>query len=139
VRKEKYKEIRSKPVVRRDLADYSGTYEMPGLGYTIRISPRGSGGVVATGDEPRGVDVKASRRFRLEDPRLDGALLSGTKVCDDGAREKFEGLFINMTDIEGISPTQIEHRATTFGLGVIGVWVEKGSVTPYKNFYQFKQ
>ena len=61
------------------------------------------------------------------------------KVYEDGARERFEGLFINMTDVEGVSPTQVEHRATTFGLGVAGVRVEKSGITSDKIFYQFKQ
>jgi len=42
-------------------------------------------------------------------------------------------------DIEGVSPTQVEQRATTFGLGVIGVRVENSGVTSDKIFYQFKK
>lgn len=139
VRKERYKEIRSEPVVRRDLGSYAGMYEVPGLGYRIQISASDGGKVEANGYEPQGGGTEVSRRFHLEDLRLEGALLTGTKVYEDGARERFEGLFINMTDMEGVSPTQIEHRATTFGLGVVGVRVENGGVTSDKIFYQFKQ
>lgn len=140
VRNERYKEIRSEPVVRRGLGDYAGTYEVPGLGYLIRISAGRDGEVGVTGYEPRaGGAQDGARRFRLEGLRLDGALLSGTKVYEDGAREKLEGVFINMTDVEGASPTQIEHRATTFGLGVTGMQVEKDGVTSDKIFYHLKQ
>ena len=139
IRRERYKEIRSEPAVRRDLRDYAGTYEVPGLGYTLQIITGSSGKVAVTGYEPRAGGAREVRRFRLEELRLDGALLSGTKVYENGARERFEGVFINMTDVEGVSPTQIEHRATTFGLGVTGVRVEKDGVTTDKIFYQFKQ
>jgi hypothetical protein len=137
VHREKYKQVHSDPVARPVLADYAGNYKDPDFGYTLEITPSAAG-VVVTGSEAPG-DSQPPRRFRLENAHLDGALLTGTKAYEDGAREPFEGLFINMTDTEGTSPTQITHRVTTFGLGVIGVHVKAGDDTFAKIFYQFEQ
>ena len=137
IRKEKYKEIHSEPVMRPALQDYAGTYKVPDLGYTINIASTGAG-VTVTGSEPQG-DSPAVRRFHLEGTRLDGALLAGTKVYEDGGRTQFEGLFINMTDTGGTSPTEVTHRATTFGLGVVGVQINTRDLTRDKLFYHFER
>jgi hypothetical protein len=137
IRREKYKQIHSEPVVKSALLDYAGNYSVPDLGYIIHIAAIGAG-VVVTGSEPQG-ESRPVRRFHLENASLEGALLAGTKVYDDGERTRFEGLFINMTDTEGVSPTQVTHRATTFGLGVVGVRVNSGDVHTDKLFYQFER
>ena len=133
VRREKYKQIHSEAVVRRALTDYVGNYEVPDLGYTIQITASAA----VTGSESQG-DSHAVRHFHLEDANLEGALLTGTKVYADGERARFEGIFINMTDTEGVSPTEINHQATTFGLGVIEQ-VRVGSINSDKVFYQLTQ
>jgi hypothetical protein len=137
IRREKYKQIHSEPVVKPTLLDYAGNYSVTDLGYTIHIEAIGAG-VAVTGSEPHG-DSRPVRRFHLENASLQGALLAGTKVYDDGERTRFEGLFINMTDTEGVSPTEVTHRATTFGLGVVGVQVNTGDVHTDKVFYQFER
>ena len=137
VRREKYKQIHSEPVTRQSLADYAGNYKVLDLGYTLEIARDDAGVSVAGFDAPE--DSHSLRRFRLENAHLEGALLTGTKVYDDGVRTPFEGLFINMTDTEGTSPTQVTHTATTFGLGVVGVHVKAGNVTADKMFYHFEQ
>jgi len=55
------------------------------------------------------------RAFRLENARIDGALLTASKVYQDGATEKFEGVFLNRTDRN--SPT--DPGVTISGLGVV--------------------
>jgi hypothetical protein len=137
IRKEKYKDIHSEPVIRPSLQDYVGTYRVPDLGCAIDIARTGTG-VTITGTEPQDVSP-AARRFHLEGTTLDGALLAGTKVYDDGERTQFEGLFINMTDSEGISPTEVSHRATTFGLGVVGVQLNRQELYRDKLFYHFER
>ena len=65
--------------------------------------------------------------YRQADPR--------TKVYSDGAREKFEGSFLNRTDRN--SPT--DPGVTIFGLGVVLTTpFEVNGLTYDKLFYQLK-
>jgi hypothetical protein len=112
VRVEKFKEIRSEPVIRKNASDYAGTYEAD-TGYAINIRAGADGSVEASGTEP--APRHATLKFTLRNARLEGALLTGTKVYADGTTEKFEGVFINRTDRD--SPT--ERGVSTFGLGVL--------------------
>jgi len=135
IRKEKYKKIVSEPVIKQNIKDYSGVYEVEGLGFLIDIQAGNDGTVKATGTEPVNGDNRQARRFRLEGARITGAMLSGTKVYEDGATEKFEGVFINRTDYE--SPT--DKGSSAFGLGVVSKPVEFAGVTLDRLFYQLKQ
>lgn len=129
VRKEKYKDVRSEPLVKPNVSDYSGTYEVGDLDYLITIQVSNDGTVQANGDEK-------GRQFRLENAKIEGALLTASKVYQDGTSEKFEGVFLKRTDRE--SPT--DAGTTTIGLGVIlSSPVQLGSLTYDKFFYQLKQ
>src|SRR5581483_884977 len=105
VRREKYKEVRSEPVLRQDVRDYSGTYEVPDLGYRLTIQAASDGRMEASGYEPAGNDSQQGRRFTLRGAKIQGALLTATKVYKDGPAEKFEGVFIKRTDFS--SPTDV--------------------------------
>jgi len=135
IRKDKYKEVRAEPVVKQNASDYSGLYEVRDIGYVINIGVGRDGKVEASGYEPKSAGTQQTRRFRLESARIAGALLTGTKVYEDGAAEKFEGIFINRTEFN--SPT--DNGISTFGLGVIGNPVEFAGVTLDKLFYQLKR
>lgn len=80
-------------------------------------------------------DAGVKRRFTLRNARIQGALLTGTKVYQGGVTEPFEGAFINETSFD--SPTG--KGVATFGLGVIGKTVSVGGFTVDKLFYQRKQ
>ena len=126
-RKEKYKDVRAVSVVKQNVREYSGVYDVSDLGYVINIQVGPEGRVHADGYE------KPSRSFKLENARIEGALLTGTKVYHDGAVEKFEGVF--MTRTVRNSPT--DTGVTTFGLGVVlGTPVEFGGITYDKLFYE---
>jgi hypothetical protein len=112
IRVEKFKEIRSEPVIRRDAASYAGTYETD-MRYAIQIRVGSDGRVEAEGTEPAA--NQESLKYTLKNAKLEGALLTGTKVFENGTTEKFEGVFINLTERD--SPT--ESGVTTFGLGVL--------------------
>lgn len=128
IRKEKYKDVRSVPAV-KNVAEYSGVYEVPDLGYVINLQVGSGGNIQANGHE------KEQRTFRFENARIDGALLTGTKVYQDGAKERFEGVFLNRTDRE--SPT--EAGVTIFGLGVmLNTPFEINGLTYDKLFYVLK-
>jgi hypothetical protein len=132
VRSEKYKKVVCEPATRQDITAYSGVYEVTGLGYLINIEVKSDGNVIATGSEPGN---GGTRSFRLEGARITGAMLTATKLYDDGVREKFEGLFMKRTEFN--SPT--DRGVSTFGLGVIGESIDLGGVTLDKAFYQLKQ
>ena len=134
VRIEKYKDIRSEPAAKQNAGEYSGTYEASDLGYRIDIQVGSDGKVQADGYEPGNGSARQARRFRLENARIAGALLTATKVYEDGATEKFEGVFIKRTEFS--SPTS--NGVSTFGLGVVGSPVDIGGVTLDRLFYQLK-
>jgi hypothetical protein len=128
VRMEKYKDVRSEPAVKSNISEYSGVYEVQDLGYVISVQVGSDGRIQASGSE-------RSRAFTLENAKIDGALLTATKVYSDGAREKFEGSFLNRTDRN--SPT--DPGVTIFGLGVVLTTpFEVNGLTYDKLFYQLK-
>ena len=135
VRKEKYLDVRSVPVVKQNPADYSGEYEEAGLGFALRLRVDRDGKVEGTGYEPLNGDSGVSRSFRLTDGQVRGALITAKKVYADGSSEALEGVFINKTVFE--SPT--DKGVTAFGLGVIGKGFQVGGQSLTRIFFQLKQ
>jgi hypothetical protein len=135
VRREKYKRVLSEPVIKQNISDYSGIYEVSDLGYLINIQVGGNGNVKAFGSEPANDGTRQTRSFSLEGAKIVGAMLTGTKVYDDGASAKVEGVFINRTEFN--SPT--DTGVSAFGLGVVSNPVEFAGVTFDKLFYQLKR
>jgi len=131
VTKAKYLKVESKPAVRANPEDYSGTYAVPDLGFAMRLRVDHSGKVEGTGYEPI-VDPAVRRTFTLRDGKIEGALITGTKVYANGSSERLEGVFIDRTTFE--SPT--DKGSTSFGLGVIGKPVEVSGMTLDKLFYE---
>ena len=126
VRVEKYKDVKSEPLVEQNIGDYSGAYEEPSLGFVISVQVGSDGRVQASGSEN-------GRVFRLENPKIEGALLTASKVYKDGTTEKFEGVFLKRTDRN--SPTDV--GTTMIGLGVmLNAPVELNGNTYDKIFYQ---
>ena len=124
---EKYKDLRSAPVARHEVASYSGIYEVPELGYELSVRVGVDGNVQGAGHD--------ARPFRLENARIEGALLTASKVYADGTTEPFEGAFLDRTSRS--SPT--EAGQTTFGLGVVlRAPVEHDGLTYQRLFYQLK-
>jgi hypothetical protein len=131
VTKTKYLKIESQPAVRANPEDYSGTYEVPDLGFAMRLRVDQSGKVEGTGYEPI-VDPAVRRMFTLRDGKIEGALITATKVYANGTAERLEGVFIDRTTFE--SPT--DKGSTSFGLGVIGKPVEVSGLTLDKLFFE---
>ena len=109
-----YIEIRNEAVVRNPV-EYAGTYESEGSDYLLSLSVNGNS---ASGS---GYDMLNDRRtnFNLKDATINGALLSGTKVYDNGEQQNFEAVFVNRTVANGTNANQITSRDTKFGLGFI--------------------
>ena len=135
VRKEKYLDVRSQPVLKQNPADYSGEYEEAGLGFSLRLRVDRDGRVEGTGYDPLNGDSGVSRSFRLRDGQIRGALITAKKVYADGSSEPLEGVFINKTRFE--SPT--DKGVTAFGLGAIGKGFHLVSQSLSRIFYQLKQ
>src|SRR5262245_9066098 len=78
---ELYIEIKNVPAV-RDNVEYSGTYRSEEYGLDLKVSPDGT----ASGSGYDVVDYKNSqqKRFTVKDARVEGALLTGTKVYENG-------------------------------------------------------
>jgi hypothetical protein len=136
VRVEKYKEIRSEPVIKANLRDYTGSYEAQGMGLSLDLRVDANGNVAATGYEQVNMDAAVWRGFTLRDARIEGALLTATKAYANGGTEPFEGVFINRTSFD--SPK--DKGVTTFGLGVIGTSRQiVGGVYVDRFFYERKR
>jgi hypothetical protein len=122
----KYKDVRSEPAIKQNVSDYSGVYQVPDLGFVINIQVGTDGRVQANGSEN-------SRTFKLTNAGIDHALLTGTKVYQDGSTEQFQGVFLKRTDRD--SPTSA--GLTMFGLGVMLTNpVELNGITYDKLFYR---
>lgn len=132
IRIEKYKEIRSVPAIKADPRDYSGGYEVEGLGFYLDLRVDANRSVSGSGYDPVDSDATVKRRFTLRNARVDGALLTGTKVYASGVAEPFEGAFINATSFE--SPS--DKGVTTFGLGVTGNTISTMGFTNPNLFYK---
>jgi hypothetical protein len=114
VRVEKFKEIRSEPAVRSDPREYAGDYEAD-MGFRLSLTVGAGGRVEGSGADTSFAGGRRARAFTLRDARVEGALLTGTKVFDDGSTERLEGVFINRTDRNGPQ----DPGTTAFGLGVV--------------------
>ena|SRR5215831_4028296 len=132
VRREKYKDIRSEPTVRQHIRDYSGVYDVAELGYSLNVQVSDDGTVRASGS-----DGDAQRRgFELANAKLQGSLLTGTRVFRDGTTEKFEAVFLTRTDRN--SPT--DPGSVLYGLGVLlPASIELRGNAYDKLFYQLRQ
>lgn len=132
VRKEKFKDVRSEPILKQDITEYSGVYQVIDLGDVIDLRIRSDGTILADGHD----SDPPSRTFVLENGKIAGAVLTAIKVYRDGQTERFEGAF--MTRTERNSPT--DPGITTSGLGVVlATPREFAGITYEKLFYQLKQ
>src|SRR5678816_654244 len=114
VRMEKYKKVVSTAAI-KNVRDYAGSYEADGMGLSLDLKVDANGNVSANGYEQVQSDSPVWRGFTLRNARIQGALLTATKVYANGATAPFEGAFIYRTSYE--SPT--DRGVTTFGLGEI--------------------
>ncbi len=132
VRKEKYKDVRTEPMVKQDITEYSGVYQVTDFGDLIDLRIGSDGRIQAVGHD----SDQPSRTFVIEDGKIEGAVLTATKVYRDGETERLEGVF--MTRTERTSPN--DPGITTFGLGVVLATPREFAGNTYeKLFYQLQQ
>lgn len=120
---EVYVSIKNEAVI-RDAYDYGGSYASEEGDYSLTLHVERGG--AASGN---GRDAINDRRmsFTLKDAVISGALLSGTKVYENGEQQKFEAVFVNRTVATGKNENEITSRDTKFGMGFIqeGEWSDK--------------
>lgn len=111
VRMEKYKDVRSEPLLKADITEYGGVYQVADLGDAMDLRIGRDGTIEASGhDADRG-----SRAFVLENGRIASAVLTGIKAYSDGTREPFEGVFMTRT----VRESRTDPGTATRGLGVM--------------------
>lgn len=115
-----YIDIKNEPAVKGKPADYSGSYGAKDNGCKIDLKVAADGSASGSGyDSINWNDASQKAKFTLQNARVDGAMLAGTKVYDDGRTEAFEAVFANRTVTTGKNAETIESRDTSFGLGFI--------------------
>ena len=118
---ERYINIKSEAVVKNNVRDYAGIYQSSEAGYQIELRVSTDGKIEGSGYDSD-FDTSQKQNFTLRDARIEGALLTATKVFADGTKEKLEAVFNNRTVIEGKNPNEINSRETKYGLGFIDSW-----------------
>jgi len=112
---EVYVDIKNVPAV-RDPFEYGGIYESDGYRLDLNVAKGGA----ATGS---GYDTyfenNVRMNFTLKDARIDGALLTATKVYESGETVPFEAVFVNRTSRAGTRPEAITGSDTKFGLAFL--------------------
>lgn len=133
VRKTKYLRVQSEPAIKANPADYSGTYQVADFGFRLELRVNRDGSFAGNGYEPLGENVQ--RSFVLRNGKVDGALLTATKVYADGKSEAFEGAFMNRSVYE--SPT--DKGTTIFGFGMLGKPITLHGLTIDRFFFEKTQ
>jgi hypothetical protein len=129
ITKAKYMKVESEAAVKANPADYSGVYEVPGIAFALNLTVDRNGVVTGTGYEPLAESVR--RTFTLRGGRVQGALLTATKVYAGGESERLEGAFMNRTSFDSPTATGV----TVFGFGTLGPQIEVSGMTINRFFY----
>jgi hypothetical protein len=134
VRTDTYLDVRSVPVIKRNPADYSGAYDVPELGYNLRLRVDESGRVEGAGYDALDEGIGGTKTFKLRAGRIAGALITATTVYANGLSEPFEGVFMNQTMMRG----PLDKGVTAFGLGVVGRRFRIDTLNVNRVFYRLK-
>lgn len=114
---ERYIDVKNETVV-KNAAEYAGVYESPDANYRIELRASGGNEIEGSGYETN-FENSARANFTLRDAKIEGALLTATRVYADGTTKRLEAVFVNRTIVQGANPNKIESRETKFGLGFI--------------------
>ena len=136
VTREKFKDVRNEPLVRQNAQEYAGAYEVQGLGYVLQLQVRSDGRIEAKGYDSGGNGQGSPRAFSLQNAKIEGALLTATKVYQNEMTEPFTGAFLQRT----VHDSPAAPGVTTIGLGVVlATPIEVNGNTYDKLFYELKQ
>ena len=115
---ETYVDIKSEAVVKNDIREYAGVYESLEANCRLELRVSTDGRVEGNGYDSV-LSGSERQNFTLKDARIEGALLTATKVFASGKTQNFEAVFNNQTRVEGKNPSEINSRETKYGLGFI--------------------
>lgn len=132
-----YVDIKSRAVVKNNIRDYAGVYQSSAGDYRLELHVSSDGRVEGSGYDS-GFMNGQKRSFTLQNARIDGALLTATKIYADGGTESLEAVFNNRTTVEGRNSNRINTRETKYGLGFIDTFgLTNGTITN-RVFLEFK-
>jgi hypothetical protein len=118
-----YIDIKNEAVVKKNPADYAGRYVAENGDYRVELRVSADGKVEGNGTDlyfdGSNFDKEKSKNFTFQNARIEGALLTATKVFDDGQTQSFEAVFVNRTTRNGKNPNEIETETKQYGLGFI--------------------
>jgi hypothetical protein len=115
---EVYADIKNEAVKAGNSADFTGSYASEDSDYRLDLSVDKSGAASGGGYDVL-LDSDKHVNFTLKNAKVDGSLLTGTKVYENGKSEAFEAVFVNRTARSGTRPDMITASETKFGLGFI--------------------
>lgn len=111
-----YIDIKNEAVVKANVAEYSGFYEADENVLQLKVAADGSA-------EGKGINFNHpgthKMSFTLQDARVHDAVLTATKVYENGTTEKLEAVFVNRTVVTGTNADNIKSRDTDFGIGYV--------------------
>ena len=119
VKVEFYIDIKNTPAV-MSAAAYSGVYDTQ-VGYRLVLNVDASGAATGSGYDSLNEDG-AKANFTLRDARVQNAVLTATKVYDNGQTQNFEAVFVNRTVSAGTSPDKVTDTETVYGIGFVQAW-----------------
>jgi hypothetical protein len=118
---ELYVDVKNTAALRSNPSEYSGTYESDQNRLDLTVDSSGN----ATGSGFDDVyNGSGTVKFTLRDAKVEGALLTGVKIYENGETRKFEAAFVDRTVSSGKNTNQIESREKAFGIG----YLEGGAV-----------
>lgn len=122
---ELYVDVKSEAVVKNNVREYAGIYQTSAADYRLELRVASDGKVEGDGYDAEFNDAR-KLNFTLKDARIEGALLTATKVYADGGTKKLEAVFNNRRVVEGKNPNEINSREAKYGLSFIDSW---GTIT----------
>lgn len=134
---ESYIDIKSEAVVKNNVREYAGVYESAPAEYRLELRVSPDGKVEGSGYDSSLINSER-QNFTLRNARIQGALLTATKVYAGGRTEDFEAVFINRTSVAGKNPNQISSRETKYGLGFVYYDQASRQNITHRVFLEFK-
>ena len=116
-----YVDVKNTPALRGNPNEYSGTYESDQNRLNLTVDANGNASGSGYDEAYNG---SGTMKFTLRDAKVEGALLTGVKVYENGETRKFEAAFVDRTVSSGKNANQIDSREKRFGLG----YLEGGAV-----------
>lgn len=132
IKVEVYVDIRNEAALKRNAADYSGVYRDPNFGCRLELKVSADGTAEGSGYEG---DDSHGQNYTLTGARVNGALLTATKVLANGETRKFEAVFVNRISKSGTNPNSIDTTVNSYGLG----YVESGQGWSSRVFLEFQK